>query len=177
MKRTGTELSLGSLKTAHLVVLTAGLTTLLFIRRKPARRIAVVAIFGALLSPGIALALAAPETVRLDSGTVIWRDEEVTVIEAGGAPLEDVLAELRRAGVTSAARIVLPRGSLTDWDRLQAIRQRVNIGQVWAPHDRTIPKVIVPAPDQTITIAGQSVSVQNNDGKLVLTTDGSLTSD
>lgn len=159
---------LGSLYTPHLLVLGVALAVLVVGRRRPLRHLAAVAICAALVAPMLTLALTAPTTIRLGDETVVWRDDNHTIIETGGAPLEDVLEKLRTARVTQVDLVIVPRGNLADWERLQALRERIEMDEVWAPKDSTIPNVLVPRDGTTLRIEGVTLTTAIEGGTLRL---------
>lgn len=161
---------MGELGWLHLIVLAGAGWTGLRSERSWTRRCALVTVVTALVMPGVMGALAGPAGARsLGSGARLWQDDVATVVEIAGADRpEDVLAGLRRAGVSQIDVLIAGRSSFQMRDLVRWVDDRHGVGTVWAWDTSMGVGESVPEPGSALHIAGRRCRVKTDERALRL---------
>ena len=127
-------LPLGRLGAVHIVLLfVLGAWGLRRIARL-GRGATVVGLFVVLMHPAVVLATMPAETRVIDASSMIWRDDETTVLQVGGrSQPEDVLSTLRKANVGNIDLVIFERSSFANASLAGWIRSHHRVTSVWAP--------------------------------------------
>lgn len=173
---TGAQLPLGFFGAAHVALAAIALPTLIRGRRRLLRRASVIVLAAVLVHPALVASTAGPQPLAFEDGAALWitADSEGTVLALAQTPLDDLLVGLRTAHVEHIDVIVLPRGGYADWSRLQAIRSRWSVGEVWGPNNDTIAEVTVVNEIVSLTVRSAEgpavLAIERRSGALVTST-------
>jgi len=129
------------------------------------RGAALVGLFLVLAHPAVVLATAPPETQMIDTSSVIWRDDEMTVLHvAGGTQPDAVLSLLRKANIGDIDLVIFERSSFANASLAGWIRSHHHIDAVWAPAITMGVGETVPESGVELLVDGVVLTVTVDDG-------------
>lgn len=131
------------------------------------RGAAAVGLFLVLAHPAVVLATMAPESQMIDTASVIWRDDETTVLQiAERTAPDEVLSMLRKANVRDIDLVIFERASFANATLMGWVRSHHQVQVVWAPEQTMGVGELVPDHGTEVMVDGVVLTVDVDDDKL-----------
>ena len=162
-------LPLGQLGAAHVIV--CFMVGVVGVRTTSARtRVVVLAtLFVVLAHPAVVVATEPVQTQRIDDDIVVWRDEQLAMVELGSVnDPEQVLAGLRNANLATIDVLVVRRSSFGNASLVRWLQTRHQIESVWAPEPTMGVGERIPASGTSVVVDGVRLTVEIDGDELLL---------
>jgi len=131
------------------------------------RGAALVGLVVVLGHPAVVMAAMADETHMIDADSVIWRDDNVTVLQiAGRTKPERVLSTLRKANVNEINLVIVERASFANASLIGWLRTHYQVRVVWAPTITMGVGEIIPETGSRLLVDGVILTVHIDDNRL-----------
>jgi len=128
------RLPLGRLGAVHVVLLFLFGAFGLRQASRLGRGAALVGLVVTLGHPAVALATMPHETQMVDADSVIWHDDNVTVLQvAGRSQPEQILSTLRMANIDEIDLVIVEQSSFANASLIGWLRTHYRVHVVWAP--------------------------------------------
>lgn len=161
------EVPLGRLGGMHIAILFAAGAFGLQQHERSRRLAAAVVIVIVLLHPAVALATADSSSEQIDGATMLWRDDQTTILELdGGSRPQRVLAGLRAANVGAIDLVIVRQSSFGNALLIGWIKSHHRIAHVWAPEPTLGVGEQVPTDGTQLGLAGFTLTVAKNGSTL-----------
>jgi hypothetical protein len=162
-------LPFGQLGAAHVIV--CFMVGVVGVRTTSARtRVVVLAtLFVVLAHPAVVVATEPVQTQRIDDDIVVWRDEQLAMVELGSVnDPEQVLAGLRNANLATIDVLVVRRSSFGNASLVRWLQTRHQFKAVWAPEPTMGVGEHIPASGTSVVVDGVRLTVEIDGDELLL---------
>ncbi len=120
--------------------------------------------------PAVAMRASTNEVAVLATGVTMWRSGQtvVVVVNQSDARAMDLLAGIRRRGISRVDLYVSASGGLAAAELLDTLRSRVTVTQVWQPVNGTLTAARTPVAGRTYPVGDLTVEAREVDPRLVV---------